>query len=50
MGIGNLDYMVVVKITSKRKKKKLKPIIEDERQTLAVSINPDVQLVERRRR
>jgi len=41
--------MVLVEITSKRKGKKLKLIIE-ERQTLAVSINPNAQLAERRRR
>jgi len=33
-----------------RKEKKLKLIIEDKRQALAVSINPDAQLLERRRR
>jgi len=50
VGIGNLDYTVLAKITSKRKEKKLKLIIEDERRTLAVSINPNAQLAERRRR
>jgi len=37
-----------VKITSKRKGKKLKLIIENGRQALVVSINPDAQLAERR--
>jgi len=37
-----------VQITSKRKEKKLKLIIENVRQALAVSINPDAQLTERR--
>jgi len=37
-----------VKITSKRKEKKLKLIIENKRQALAVSINPDAQLAKRR--
>jgi len=35
-----------VKVTSQRKERKRKLIIEDERQIGAVSINPDAQLSE----
>jgi len=41
--------MVLVNITSKRNTKEVKVIIEDERQALAVSINPNAQLAKRRR-
>ena len=42
--------IVMAKITSKRKEKKLKLAIEDKGQTPAVSINPNAQLAEIRRR
>jgi len=49
VGIGNLDYQQYWwRSPAREMKNKLKLIIEDERQTPAVSINPNAQLAERR--